>query len=317
MRAAVIEGPGRVRIENVPIPEPRGGQVRVRVECCGVCGSNIPMWEGREWFRYPLEAGAPGHEGCGTVDAAGEGVRNLEVGDRVAFLSYHAFAEYDLADSAAVVRLPRELKGRAFPGEALGCAVNVMRRSGIEPGQTIAVVGVGFLGALLVQMAARVGAQVIAVSRRPYALRVAREMGAAETVALGDRGAVLDAVRSVAGEGLCPVVIEAAGTQATLDVATELTGVRGRLVIAGFHQDGDRRVNMQLWNWRGLDVVNAHEREAAVYVEGIRRAAEMAAAGTLDPEPLLTHRFPLHRLAEALECARTRPDGFMKALVTM
>jgi threonine dehydrogenase-like Zn-dependent dehydrogenase len=86
-------------------------------------------------------------------------------------------------------------------------------------------------------------------------------------------------------------------------------------VVAGFHQDGARQVDMQLWNWRGLDVVNAHERDPRVYVEGIREAAAAVAAGRLDPTPLYTHRFGLDEVDRALETAVERPDGFMKALV--
>jgi threonine dehydrogenase-like Zn-dependent dehydrogenase len=94
-----------------------------------------------------------------------------------------------------------------------------------------------------------------------------------------------------------------------------LTRVRGTLVIAGFHQDGRRSVDMQLWNWRGLDVVNAHERDAAVYVDGVRAAAEAVAAGVLDPSRLYTHEFPLAGLGDALATASERPDGFLKAVV--
>ena len=91
--------------------------------------------------------------------------------------------------------------------------------------------------------------------------------------------------------------------------------MRGRIVIAGYHQDGPRQVDLQSWNWRGLDVVNAHERDPRVYVEGMRLAMEAIAERRLDPAPLYTHTFPLDRLGDAFEAARTRPDGFMKALV--
>jgi threonine dehydrogenase-like Zn-dependent dehydrogenase len=91
--------------------------------------------------------------------------------------------------------------------------------------------------------------------------------------------------------------------------------VRGRLVIAGYHQDGARQVNMQLWNWRGLDVINAHERDPRAYVEGMRAAVDAVASGRLDPAPLYTHRFSLDQLGAALEATRVRPDGFLKALV--
>jgi threonine dehydrogenase-like Zn-dependent dehydrogenase len=112
-------------------------------------------------------------------------------------------------------------------------------------------------------------------------------------------------------------VIEAVGKQWPLDLAGELCAEGGRLVIAGYHQDGPRQVNMQLWNWRGLDVVNAHERDPARYVSGVRRAVEAVASGRLDPSVLYTHRYPLERLGEALDATRDRPDGFLKALVTL
>jgi threonine dehydrogenase-like Zn-dependent dehydrogenase len=74
---------------------------------------------------------------------------------------------------------------------------------------------------------------------------------------------------------------------------------------------------MWLWNWRGLDVVNAHERDPKVYMQGIREAVDAVTAGRLDPRPLYTHTFPLHRLGDALDATRDRPDGFLKALVTV
>ena len=122
-------------------------------------------------------------------------------------------------------------------------------------------------------------------------------------------------MRELTGGAFCDCVIEAVGKQWPLDLAAELTRERGRLVVAGYHQDGPRQVNMQLWNWRGLDVINAHERDAAVYVQGIREAVEAVASGRLDPGPLYTHTFPLDRLGEALDATRDRPDGFLKALV--
>ena len=132
-----------------------------------------------------------------------------------------------------------------------------------------------------------------------------------------DHWAILERVKALTGGRFCERVIEAVGKQWPLDLAAELTGERGRLVIAGYHQDGPRQVNMQMWNWRGFDVVNAHERDPAVYVAGVRAAVEAVASGRLDPSPLYTHVYPLERLGEALDATRDRPDGFLKALVTL
>lgn len=314
-RRAVIRAPGTVELVSEAVPAPGPGEVRIRVEGCGVCGSNLPLWEGREWFEYPRPAGDPGHEAWGRIEALGAGVEGLSVGERVAALSQRAYAELDIAAADAVVPLPSALDDRPFPGEPLACAMNVFRRSAIEPGQTVAIVGIGFLGALLTQLASAAGAHVIAISRRPFALDIARRCGAHETIAFEDPPRIVEQVRELNGGHLCDRVLEVVGAQPALDLAGELVRERGRLVIAGFHQDGPRTVNMFLWNWRGLDVVNAHERDPAIYMEGMRAAVAAVVEGVLDPTPLYTHEYPLDRLADALNALRDRPDGFLKALV--
>jgi threonine dehydrogenase-like Zn-dependent dehydrogenase len=315
MRAAVVTGPGELRIEEVARPEPGPGQVRVRLEGCGVCASNLTPWAGPDWMQFPTAPGALGHEGWGVIDATGEGVERPVIGERVAALSHNSYAEYDIADAEAVVPLPDGLAGQPFPGEPLGCAMNIFRRSDIQPGQTVAIVGIGFLGAILTRLATDAGARVIAVSRRPFSLDVARSMGAAEVIPMDDHYAIIEQVRALTGGVFCDGVIEAVGKQWPLDLAAELTRERGRLIIAGYHQDGPRQVNMQLWNWRGLDVINAHERDPKAYADGIRDAVGAVTSGRLDPSALYTHRYPLERLDEALDATRDRPEGFLKALV--
>ena len=178
MRAAIVAAPGRLRIVTVPRPRPGPGQVRFRLQGCGVCASNLTPWAGTDWMTFPTNPGELGHEGWGVIDAVGEGVDGVAVGDRVAALSHRSYAEWDIADANAVVSLPGALANQPFPGEPLGCAMNILRRSAIEPGQTVAIVGIGFLGALLTRLVADAGARVIAISRRPFSLDVARRMGA-------------------------------------------------------------------------------------------------------------------------------------------
>ncbi len=314
--AAVLCSPRQFRIERRPAPPLGPGQLRVRLEGSGVCASSLPVWEGRPWFAYPLSPGAPGHEGWGRIEEVGAAVSVLRPGDRVALLSPHAFAETAVAEAGAAVPLPPALDAQPFPGEALGCAMNTFERARIVAGEWVAIVGLGFLGALLTQLAAGAGARVIAVSRREFSLSLGRRMGAVEAVPLDERGAVAGAVREITGGRGCPCVIEATGLQAPLDVATDLTAERGRLVIAGYHQDGLRQVDMQTWNWRGLDVINAHEREPQRYAAGIRAAIAAVAAARLNPMPLYTHRVTLGDLSSAFGGMRERPDGFLKALAT-
>src|ERR1700712_5621061 len=166
MRAAVLGGPGQIRIERAALPEPGPGELRIRIEGCGVCASNVEPWEGQPWSTFPGEPGGLGHEGWGEVDKLGEGVTGFAVGDRVATLSHRSFAEFDIAAADAAIKLPDALVGKPFPGEPLGCAFNIFRRSDIRAGQTVAIVGIGFLGAVLTKLATDAGARVIAISRR-------------------------------------------------------------------------------------------------------------------------------------------------------
>lgn len=132
---------------------------------------------------------------------------------------------------------------------------------------------------------------------------------------MDDHERIIGEVKAATGGDFCSCVIEAVGKQWPLDLAAELTAIRGRMVIAGYHQDGPRQVDMQKWNWRGLDVINAHERDPERYTEGMRSVIAMVASSKLDPSPLYTHFYPLEKLTEAMNATRDRPDGFMKALV--
>jgi 2-desacetyl-2-hydroxyethyl bacteriochlorophyllide A dehydrogenase len=316
MRAAVITGPRRCELRSVATPAPGPDDLLIQLEGSGVCASNLPLWEGRSWFNYPAPPGNPGHEGWGRVVARGANVARVALGDRVAFLSDRAFAEYAVAPATSAIVLPPALDAIDVPGEPLGCAMNIFRRSAIEPGHTVAVIGLGFLGALITRLAVNAGARVIAISQREHSLGLALAMGAEAAIPLGDDDAqvVAQIVQRTGGAG-CDRVIELVGLQRPLDLAGKLCKIRGRLVIGGFHQDGPRQIDMFLWNWRGLDVVNAHEREPAAYLAGIAAAIDAIASAAIDPAALFTHRVPLERAEDAFELVRTRPAGFIKALV--
>jgi threonine dehydrogenase-like Zn-dependent dehydrogenase len=314
-RAARFLAAGHISLQTID-PRPAGpGEARVRLEGCGVCGSNLPVWEGRPWFRYPLEPGTPGHEGWGVIEEVGAEMQGFAVGDRVALLSGHAYATHDYAAADALVKLPAQLAGRPFPGEPLACALNIYRRSDIQPGQNVAIVGVGFLGAVLTSLATRAGARVVALSRRSFALKMAERLGAAAAIGLEDRNRAIHQARQLVTSDGYERVIECVGSQDALDIASELAGTRARLVIAGYHQDGQRKVNLQSWNWRGLDVINAHERDPAQYRRGIEDAIGLVVNGELDPWPLFTHQFPLEDISTAFDSLAKRPAGFLKALV--
>lgn len=289
---------------SVPDPvEPGTGHVRVRLEGAGICASELPVWEGRKWFSYPRTPGEPGHEGWGIVEELGAGVDSLHAGERVAFIGSGAHAEALDVPADRCVSLQGLDNG--FPGEPLACAMNALRRARLTPGARVAIVGAGFFGLLLVQLCRGIAGEIEVVSRRPSALERAAQLGATRTWDSYDRGPA---------EESFDVVFEVTGHQSPLDLAARLCRVRGRLVIVGYHQDGARTVDMQMWNWRGLDVINAHERDESAYVRGLREGVTAVSEGRLDPVSLLTHSFALENLGDAYRVASERPDGFIKAV---
>ena len=311
MRSAQLVRPFQFVVSDAPPPEPGPGEVLVRVEGCGVCGSNLPPWRGAQGTSFPLEPGAPGHEAWGRVEACADPTVGL-LGRRVAMLSHRGFAELDVVARERLVPLPAELDESDVPAEPLACAVNVARRAGVQPGDEVVVLGVGFMGALLLSLLRDARpARIVAVSRRRAARELAERMGADEVLTYEE--AITWAGRHA--DGVVDVVVEGTGAQRPLDVATWLCRVRGRLVVAGYHQDGPRSVDMRLWNWRGIDVINAHERSPETYLEGMHEGLLRLADGRLDLRPLITHRMPLADIQHAFQTADRRENGFVKAVV--
>lgn len=314
-RAAVIEAPKKVSIKELELPEPGKDEVRIKIEGCGICASNIPVWEGRDWFNYPIPAGEPGHEAWGTIDAVGEEVTNFTRGERVTGLSYNAYATHDIAKPENLVVLPDYFDNKPFPGEPLGCAMNIFSRSDIQKGQTVAIVGSGFLGLLLIQLARSAGARVIALSRRDFSLDMAANAGAHDCIRLDDHYQIIEKVKELTNGKFCQRVIEATGKEWPLNLSIELTAERGKLIVAGFHQDGMRNLNVQMLNWRGIDMISAHEREPHMYVRGIKDAIEAIQKHQMDPYPFFTHGFSLDEMETAYNHLTQRPDGFVKGLI--
>jgi threonine dehydrogenase-like Zn-dependent dehydrogenase len=113
------------------------------------------------------------------------------------------------------------------------------------------------------------------------------------------------------------VAIEASGTQAGLTLAGQMAREHGVLAILGYHQGGPRQVDMELWNWKALEVLNAHERRAGYQMDCMRRGLTLLAAGKLQTAPLVTHRFGLDQVDDAFRALLTKPAGFVKAVITI
>ena len=310
MRAAQLLGPGEISIVDLATPTPGPGQALVRVLACGICGSDMNAWKGVPGVEFPLPPGAPGHEVWGEVAAVGADVANpgLADGARVTGLMQNGYAEYAVAAADELIVVPPDLAQAPLLGEPLACAANVVRRAAVPAGAPVAFVGFGYLAALVAQLlSADGGHRWVAISRRPESLGLAKALGA-------EAAHPYDAVPPDLWDSF-PVVIEAAGVQQSLDYATWLTAYGGRLVIAGYHADGPRTVNMQTWNWKGIDVINAHERQSSAYLAGLRAGLETVQKHRLDLGRLISHRWPLARLADAMSTAEARPADYVKGIV--
>jgi 2-desacetyl-2-hydroxyethyl bacteriochlorophyllide A dehydrogenase len=315
MKTSVIHSPKQIRIIETELPAPGSEEILIRLSGTGLCVSNLPVWEGREWFSYPFEPGSPGHEGYGVVEQTGEHVSGFTRGDLVVFLSQNAYAEYDKAHQSNVVKIPETLNGNLFPGEPLACAVNIIKRSDIKAGQKVVVIGAGFIGCLLIQLIKNAGAEVIAVSRRKSSLQFAEMSGADYLVHFNEVWEAKDKILQLVPGG-SERVIEATGVQKALDLASHIMAERGRMIIAGYHQDGLRSVNMQVWNWNGIDVINAHERDPAIYTSGLQKAVELVSQGVLRPTELITHHFSFSEINNAFNMMHNSPEGFLKGVIT-
>src|SRR5919109_4308628 len=209
MKAAQISKPGAgFQIVEREIPEPGAGQVRIKVQACGVCHSDSMTKEGL-WpgIQYPR---VPGHEIAGTIDAIGNGVTGWTKGQRVG-VGWHGghcgycdscrrgdfvtcqiasqvpgiaydggYAEYMIAPASALALIPEGLS--AVDAGPLMCAgvttFNSLRNSGARPGETVAILGVGGLGHLGIQFAAKMGFKTVAIARGRDKEPLARKLGA-------------------------------------------------------------------------------------------------------------------------------------------
>ena len=201
-----------------------------------------------------------------------------------------------------------------FPGEPLGCLMNIFRRADIRKGQTVAIIGLGFLGLGLIKLCKEKGANVLALSRRDSSLQHAAK-DADLCIKMDDHYQIIQKVQGHTGGKGCERIIECTGKQWPLDLATDIIGDYGKLIIAGYHQDGLRNVNLQKWNWKAIDVINAHERDPQRYIEGMSAAVEAVKEGLINPKDLLTHEFPFDQLGEAMAMLRECPEGFIKGYI--
>lgn len=326
MRAMVFHGPGDLRFEELPWPEPRAGEVVLRIDAALTCGTDVKTLRRGHPVMIPVVPTVFGHELAGTVTAVGAGVRDVREGDRLAVansapcgacpscLAGRANLCEDLlfvngAYGEAIALPPRLVARNVVPlapatpapraafAEPLACALLGIERGRVEAGQTVVVFGHGPLGCLLAMVAAARKARVVVVGKAGWRLDRVRGLGIAECLdARATEDVVGDIRRSTGGRG-ASVTIDATGRPEVWEQAVAAVERGGTVVFFGGCAPGTSV---------SLDTRRVHYEELALVgafhhtPELIRRAVELLESETIVPDVLITHRMGLTEVPAAL-----------------
>ncbi len=319
MRALVLDHPGSFRVADVPDPAPRAAEIVVRVECCGICGTDLHILAGEfPPTPYPI---TPGHEFAGIVVARGADVRpDLPVGARVAvdpslYCGYcrqcragrdnlcenwaaigdtvnGAFAEFVAVPAVNAYRLPGHLGAQyGAMAEPLACAVHGMRRLGAVSGDPVVVIGAGTMGLLMLQLLMHAGAGPVAVvDRVGERLEVARKLGAAQ--------AVTDAASL--GEARFGAAVDATGVPEAIEDAIGLLDRGGRMLVFGV-SPAEAAISVSPFRVYNDEITITG---SMAILRSFGQAVDLLASGAVDPRPMLSEPLPLEGFGEAVSRVR-------------
>ena len=342
MRAACVRGRGEIEIARVPIPEPGPGEVRVGVEACGICGSDLHLF-GSGFFAPGI---TPGHESAGRIDALGPGVTGVASGTRVAVEPMRGcgacascrrgqysicrsarlhgvhlpggLAEYIVVPANRVHRLPADLDPQlAALAEPMAVVVHALARGKLSAGQRVLVLGAGSVGLLTLAAARRLGAaEVWITARHPHQVELARALGATRVL------------REAEAE---PLALDALGREAPVDLVVETVGGHAdtlRAAAAAVRPGGTIAVVGLFLGAVSIDPIGLLMKEVTMawsYCYGLRAAGagrsdfveaiEVIAAERDALAALVTHRFPLEQIARAFDVACDRRGGAIKVSI--
>jgi len=254
----------------------------------------------------------------GTVVAVGSEVTSVREGDRVTGLFKGAYADLCLATETELLPVPDGVAEENALGEPLACLVNAQRRTPVELADRVAVIGLGYMGLGMLQLLKLRGpSRIVSIDVREEARAAAMALGADESYdpsQLPEEFKLTNFGDWQSDRGF-DVVVEGSGTQPGLTLAGEMVRAHGVLSILGYHQGGPRQVEVGMWNWKAIDVVNAHVRRRADLMESMRIGLELTAKGLIDLGALVTHRYTLDEVDRAYTDLQQKPPGFIKAVV--
>lgn len=342
MKALVLHGIRDLRVDDLPRPKPGRGQVLVRVRAVGLCGSDVHYYThgriGEQVVRRPMIVG---HEGAGEVAALGPGVTDLKVGQRLALEPAHScgrcewcrtgrpnlcpsvrfcstppidglMCEFAVLDRHQCVPIPDSITwDEAAMMEPLQVGIHAVNLIGVRPAETVAVVGVGCIGLACMEVARAAGAgRIIVTDKLGYRLKLARKLGADETVNVTTQDPVEAVMKLTGGRG-ADLVFECTNRAAGAPQAYDLAAIGGRVCLVGIPEE-DEIV---------LDTHRPRRKELLVqYVRRSRHAATQAVTlitrGQVDVASWVTHHFDLARAAKGFDMVAGYKDNVLKAVIT-
>ena len=333
MKAARYYGPGDIRIEQMPQPEPGHGEILVRVLSCGLCGTDLAK------YRHKLvePPAVLGHEIAGEVAAIGPGVEHWKPGDRVISLHHipcfvcaacrhgnfsmcpswkpnqfspGGFAEYVRIGSRSVEYGVRAIPSGIDPDlatlvEPMACCIRAFSRSPIMPGDVVAIIGAGTAGLLHVQLARFYGAgKIVSVDLISQRLEKALSLGADFTVNPSKEDVVAAVRKATKGAG-ADLVITAVGKASVVEQALAMARDGGRVnVFAECPPDSRISLDPNLMYQREVALLGTYSSSPFEFTDALR----LIESGRVYVEDLITHRMPLHRLQEAFDLAMEGQD---------
>jgi L-iditol 2-dehydrogenase len=343
MRAAVLHGREDVRIEQVDVPAPGRGEILLRNAVALTCGTDAKVFRRGYHARMIQPPALFGHEVAGTVEEVGPGVHGLEPGTRVAVANSApcgrcpaclrgrdslcddlvfwngAYAEFARIPWQIVAKnvmpLPDTLEMRAAAMvEPLACAVRGIERSHIESGSWVVVIGVGPIGLMLLALARRAGARILAVGKNKGRLARALELGAEESLSVGDLRELPRLLAERCGPAGPRVVIEAAGQAETAEAAVRSVGKGGLVnLFAGCAAETTIRVDVARIHYEEITVTSSFHHTPA----SVRQAMRLITSGEINPDRFITGQAPLDELPRVLsQMASGASEGLKTAILT-
>jgi L-iditol 2-dehydrogenase len=336
MKQAIMTNPGQIEIHEVPMPAPGAGEVLLRIQRIGVCGSDIHVYHGKHPLTsYPV---VQGHEFSALLEAVGPGVTGLKPGSKVTSMPQIVCGEcapcrrgdYHICDKLKVqgfqapgcgqelwvtsahmiVTLPDTFTfEQGALVEPAAVAVHAVARAGKLAGRRAVVLGAGSIGNLVAQAARCEGAQVLITDLSDYRLGVARQCGLTATSNANEEN-LAQATERIFGRTGFDVAFECVGVEATITAAVANIQKGGTLVIVGVFGDKPR-----------LDLATVQDRELNLHGTlmyqrpDYERAVELIASNGIITEPLVSKHFSLDDYIEAYRFIDQFGDNSMKVVI--